>query len=72
MIGEGPAARSVKIDLEPFTLIGATTRLGLLTTPLRDRFGIPTKLKFYKVEELVLIILRLSLLLNCKISMKAH
>ena len=68
MIGEGPAARSVKIDLEPFTLIGATTRLGLLTTPLRDRFGIPTKLKFYKVEELVLIILRLSLLLNCKIS----
>jgi Holliday junction DNA helicase RuvB len=68
MIGEGPAARSVKIDLEPFTLIGATTRLGLLTTPLRDRFGIPTKLKFYKVEELVLIILRLSLLLNCKIT----
>ena len=68
MIGEGPSARSVKIDLEPFTLIGATTRLGLLTTPLRDRFGIPTKLKFYKVEELVLIILRLSLLLNCKIS----
>ena len=58
----------LKIDLEPFTLIGATTRLGLLTTPLRDRFGIPTKLKFYKVEELVLIILRLSLLLNCKIS----
>ncbi len=68
MIGEGPSARSVKIDLEPFTLIGATTRLGLLTTPLRDRFGIPTKLKFYKVEELVLIILRLSSLLNCKIS----
>ena len=68
MIGEGPAARSVKIDLEPFTLIGATTRLGLLTTPLRDRFGIPTKLKFYKVEELVLIILRLSSILNCKIS----
>ena len=68
MIGEGPAARSVKIDLEPFTLIGATTRLGLLTTPLRDRFGIPTKLKFYTVEELVLIILRLSLLLSCKIT----
>ena len=68
MIGEGPSARSVKIDLEPFTLIGATTRLGLLTTPLRDRFGIPTKLKFYKVEELVLIILRLSLLLKCKIT----
>ena len=68
MIGEGPSARSVKIDLEPFTLIGATTRLGLLTTPLRDRFGIPTKLKFYTVEELVLIILRLSLLLSCKIT----
>ena len=68
MIGEGPAARSVKIDLEPFTLIGATTRLGLLTTPLRDRFGIPTKLKFYEVNELMQIIKRLSLLLNCKIS----
>ena len=68
MIGEGPSARSVKIDLEPFTLIGATTRLGLLTTPLRDRFGIPTKLKFYTDEELVLIILRLSLLLSCKIT----
>ena len=68
MIGEGPAARSVKIDLEPFTLIGATTRLGLLTTPLRDRFGIPTKLKFYDVNELMQIIKRLSLLLNCKIS----
>ena len=68
MIGEGPAARSVKIDLEPFTLIGATTRLGLLTTPLRDRFGIPTKLKFYKFNELMLIIQRLSLLLKCRIS----
>ena len=68
MIGEGPAARSVKIDLEPFTLIGATTRLGLLTTPLRDRFGIPTKLKFYEFNELMLIIQRLSLLLKCRIS----
>tara|TARA_A100001011_G_scaffold392998_2_gene481796 strand:+ start:837 stop:1829 length:993 start_codon:yes stop_codon:yes gene_type:complete len=68
MIGEGPAARSVKIDLAPFTLIGATTRLGLLTTPLRDRFGIPTKLKFYQVKELMLIIKRLSSLLNCSIS----
>ena len=47
IIGEGPAARSVKIDLAPFTLIGATTRLGLLTTPLRDRFGIPIRLNFY-------------------------
>ncbi|MDA9270349.1 Holliday junction branch migration DNA helicase RuvB, partial [Amylibacter sp.] len=51
MIGEGPAARSVRIDLQPFTLVGATTRLGLLTTPLRDRFGIPTRLEFYTVDE---------------------
>ena len=49
IIGEGPAARSVRIDLPPFTLVGATTRLGLLTTPLRDRFGIPLRLKFYTV-----------------------
>ena len=68
MIGEGPAARSVRINLQPFTLIGATTRIGLLTTPLRDRFGIPTKLQFYTIEELLLIIKRLSDLLNCKIS----
>ncbi|MEM6624221.1 MAG: Holliday junction branch migration DNA helicase RuvB [Pseudomonadota bacterium] len=52
VIGEGPAARTVRIDLAPFTLIGATTRLGLLTTPLRDRFGIPVRLEFYTVEEL--------------------
>ena len=52
IIGEGPAARSVRIDLAPFTLVGATTRLGLLTTPLRDRFGIPIRLNFYSVEEL--------------------
>src|ERR671915_738516 len=52
IIGEGPAARSVRIDLPPFTLIGATTRTGLLTTPLRDRFGIPMRLSFYEVEEL--------------------
>jgi len=68
IIGEGPAARSVRIDLQPFTLIGATTRLGLLTTPLRDRFGIPTKLQFYQVDELILIISRLSGLLECKIT----
>ena len=55
MIGEGPAARSVKIDLPKFTLVGATTRAGLLTTPLRDRFGIPIRLNFYTVEELSLI-----------------
>ncbi|MGV6887904.1 Holliday junction branch migration DNA helicase RuvB [Rhodophyticola sp. SM2404] len=52
VIGEGPAARTVRIELQPFTLIGATTRLGLLTTPLRDRFGIPTRLNFYNVDEL--------------------
>lgn len=56
VIGEGPAARTVRIDLQPFTLIGATTRLGLLTTPLRDRFGIPTRLEFYDVDELVQIV----------------
>lgn len=58
MIGEGPAARSVRIDLQPFTLVGATTRLGLLTTPLRDRFGIPVRLEFYTVDELCSIVLR--------------
>src|SRR5882757_928101 len=58
MIGEGPAARSVKIDLSPFTLVGATTRAGLLTNPLRDRFGIPVRLIFYSVEELELIVNR--------------
>ena len=56
VIGEGPAARTVRIELQPFTLVGATTRLGLLTTPLRDRFGIPTRLQFYTVEELDLIV----------------
>jgi Holliday junction DNA helicase RuvB len=58
IIGEGPAARSVKIDLARFTLVGATTRAGLLTTPLRDRFGIPVRLNFYTVEELELIVRR--------------
>jgi Holliday junction DNA helicase RuvB len=58
VIGEGPAARTVRIDLQPFTLVGATTRLGLLTTPLRDRFGIPTRLDFYTVDELDLIVSR--------------
>ncbi len=58
IIGEGPAARSVKIDLPKFTLVGATTRAGLLTTPLRDRFGIPVRLNFYTVEELELIVRR--------------
>ncbi|WP_162653056.1 Holliday junction branch migration DNA helicase RuvB [Lentilitoribacter sp. Alg239-R112] len=58
IIGEGPAARSVKIDLANFTLVAATTRLGLLTTPLRDRFGIPVRLQFYTVEELESIVRR--------------
>lgn len=58
IIGEGPAARSVRIELQPFTLVGATTRSGLLTTPLRDRFGIPMRLEFYKPEELVSIVER--------------
>lgn len=56
VIGEGPAARTVRIELQPFTLVGATTRLGLLTTPLRDRFGIPTRLTFYNAEELTRIV----------------
>jgi len=58
VIGEGPAARTVRIELQPFTLIGATTRLGLLTTPLRDRFGIPTRLQFYTEDELFQIVSR--------------
>ncbi|ATI42778.1 Holliday junction branch migration DNA helicase RuvB [Pacificitalea manganoxidans] len=58
VIGEGPAARTVRIELQPFTLVGATTRLGLLTTPLRDRFGIPTRLQFYTVPELNEIVRR--------------
>ena len=60
VIGEGPAARTVRIELQPFTLVGATTRLGLLTTPLRDRFGIPIRLEFYSPEELLKIIIRAS------------
>ncbi|WP_397543588.1 Holliday junction branch migration DNA helicase RuvB [Roseovarius salis] len=58
VIGEGPAARTVRIELQPFTLVGATTRLGLLTTPLRDRFGIPTRLQFYTEDELHEIVAR--------------
>ncbi len=58
MIGEGPAARSIKLDLPPFTLVGATTRAGALTSPLRDRFGIVQRLEFYKVEELAQIVQR--------------
>jgi Holliday junction DNA helicase RuvB len=58
VIGEGPAARTVRIELQPFTLVGATTRMGLLTTPLRDRFGIPTRLEFYTEDELYIIVER--------------
>lgn len=58
VIGEGPSARSVKISLAPFTLVGATTRAGLITTPLRDRFGIPIRLNFYTAEELLMIVAR--------------
>jgi Holliday junction DNA helicase RuvB len=58
VIGEGPAARTVRIELQPFTLVGATTRLGLLTTPLRDRFGIPIRLQFYSEDELFEIVTR--------------
>jgi Holliday junction DNA helicase RuvB len=64
MIGEGPAARSVKLDLPPFTLIGATTRAGMLTNPLRDRFGIVARLEFYSAEELTRIVKRSATLLN--------
>jgi Holliday junction DNA helicase RuvB len=68
MIGEGPAARSIKLDLPPFTLIGATTRAGMLTSPLRDRFGIVLRLEFYKVTELKSIILRSAAVLNIPIT----
>lgn len=64
MIGEGPAARSVKIDLPPFTLVGATTRAGMLTNPLRDRFGIVSRLEFYKNKDLATIVARSAQLLN--------
>ncbi|MDZ4350217.1 MAG: Holliday junction branch migration DNA helicase RuvB [Xanthomonadaceae bacterium] len=64
MIGEGPAARSIKLDLPPFTLIGATTRAGLLTSPLRDRFGIVQRLEFYSPEELTAIVRRSSRILD--------
>jgi len=68
MIGEGPAARSVKLDLPPFTLVGATTRAGMLTNPLRDRFGIVARLEFYTPEELTRIVERSAHLLNVEIA----
>ena len=67
MIGEGPAARSIKLDLQPFTLVGATTRAGMLTNPLRDRFGIVARLEFYTAEELSRIVTRSAGLLNAPI-----
>ncbi|WP_174888156.1 Holliday junction branch migration DNA helicase RuvB [Methylotuvimicrobium alcaliphilum] len=73
MIGEGPAARSIKLDLPPFTLVGATTRAGLLTSPLRDRFGIVQRLEFYTVEDLASIVTRSANLLKIAIeSAGAH
>ena len=68
MIGEGPSARSVRIDLPKFTLVGATTRQGLLTTPLRDRFGIPVRLNFYTVDELQSVVIRAARLLDLGIA----
>jgi Holliday junction DNA helicase RuvB len=68
MIGEGPAARSIKLDLPPFTLIGATTRAGMLTNPLRDRFGIVARLEFYSTEELTAIVTRSARLLNANVT----
>ena len=68
MIGEGPSARSVRIDVQPFTLVGATTRSGLLTTPLRDRFGIHARLEFYTIDELVSILKRGAKLLGFELA----
>lgn len=67
MIGEGPAARSIKLDLPPFTLVGATTRAGLLTSPLRDRFGIVQRLEFYNISDLTHIVLRSAAILGLQI-----
>ncbi len=68
VIGEGPSARSVRLDLAPFTLVGATTRAGLLATPLRDRFGIPVRLEFYEPEELGRIVMAAARKLNAQIT----
>jgi len=68
IIGQGPGARTVKIDLEPFTLVGATTRIGLLTSPLRDRFGVICRLEFYQPEELALIVQRAAGIFGIKIT----
>ena len=68
MIGEGPAARSIKLDLPPFTLVAATTRAGLLTSPLRDRFGIVQRLEFYNIEDLTTIVSRSARLMNVEMT----
>src|SRR5678815_4406828 len=68
MIGDGPAARSIKLELQPFTLIGATTRAGMLTNPLRDRFGIVARLEFYSVDELTRIVARSAKLLEIEVN----
>lgn len=68
IIGEGPAARTVRIDLNPFTLVGATTRIGLISNPLRDRFGIPLKLEFYSADELKKLIIRAAKVMNANIT----
>jgi Holliday junction DNA helicase RuvB len=72
MIGEGPAARSIKLDLQPFTLVGATTRAGMLTNPLRDRFGIVSRLEFYTAEELQRIVVRSAGLLNTPLDVEGE
>jgi len=72
MIGEGPAARSIKLDLQPFTLVGATTRAGMLTNPLRDRFGIVARLEFYTPDELVKIVTRSAGLLKVPIDVEVQ
>jgi len=72
MIGEGPAARSVKLDLPPFTLVGATTRAGMLTNPLRDRFGIVARLEFYTALELQQIVSRSAGLLKVEVAAEAR
>ena len=71
IIGEGPAARAIKIDLPKFTLVGATTRIGLLTKPLKDRFGIPLRLNFYEIDELKTIVIRDARILQTKITEEA-
>jgi len=68
VIGQGPAARSIKLDLAPFTLVGATTRAGMLTSPLRDRFGIVQRLDFYSVEDLTTLVLRSARILNISVT----